>query len=55
MDELPGAPCDTCGRWYAFCEMAETLEEYLCESCASGIDPDDLADSYDAFDVYDGE
>lgn len=37
-------PCDQCGRLYTFFELAETIEEYLCEACASGIDPDDPDD-----------
>lgn len=30
--------CDTCGRCLAECEFAETVEEFLCQWCASGID-----------------
>lgn len=29
--------CDTCGRWFTFYELAETIEERLCEYCASGL------------------
>ena len=36
-----GTTCDTCGRWFLFHEFVETIEEMLCESCASGIDPDE--------------
>lgn len=39
-------PCDQCGRYYTFYELAETIEEYLCEACASGIDPEDPDDYY---------
>lgn len=39
-----GTYCDSCGRWFAWCEFVETIEEHLCEECASGIyedEPDD--------------
>ena len=49
-----GTNCDTCGRWFTFWEMAETIEEYLCEECASGISDDDCDDdSYDWSEDYD--
>ena len=37
-DGLELVPCDTCGELYTFFELAETIEEYLCERCASGIE-----------------
>lgn len=33
--------CDTCGQRKTEWEFVETIEEYLCESCASGLDEDD--------------
>lgn len=35
-----GTHCDTCGCWFSWFEFAETIEEYLCEHCASGVGPD---------------
>jgi hypothetical protein len=32
--------CDSCGCDYFFHELVETIEEYLCEHCASGVGPD---------------
>lgn len=32
--------CDSCGRTFHEFEFVETIEEFLCERCASGIDPD---------------
>ena len=34
---FPVVQCDQCGQWYTLYELAETIEEYLCEYCASGI------------------
>ena len=31
--------CDSCGQYFTAFEMAETIEEMLCEYCASGIGP----------------
>lgn len=36
----PLVPCDTCGELFTFFELVETIEEYLCPYCASGIGPD---------------
>ena len=36
--------CDVCGGWYTIHELVETIEEYLCAKCASGIDEDDFDD-----------
>lgn len=37
--------CDICGRRLPESCFVETIEEYLCEDCASGLQPDDdLAD-----------
>lgn len=44
-----GTTCDTCGRWFTFFEFAETIEEYLCEECASGVSADEHEDD-DCFD-----
>lgn len=48
--------CDTCGRLYSEFEFVETIEEMLCERCASGIEDeevyfDGIAEGYD--DEYD--
>ena len=32
--------CDHCGGYYSEFEFAETIEEHLCERCASGIEED---------------
>jgi len=32
--------CDSCGREVSWAELVETIEEYLCENCASGIGPE---------------
>jgi len=39
--------CDTCGNQYAEGEFAETIEEMLCQWCASGIDDYDDDCSFD--------
>lgn len=36
-----GTCCDTCGRWFFWHEFVETIEEVLCEDCASGVSEDD--------------
>lgn len=46
-----GAPCDQCGQWTPFLEMAETIEEYLCEECASGIE-EEHDDTWGDIDEY---
>lgn len=46
----PMFECDTCGRTFAECEFVETIEEFLCQWCASGIDEDECDDDYDDFD-----
>lgn len=43
--------CDECGRMFTEFEFVETIEELLCQYCASGYDPDDPDD--DAY--YDGQ
>ena len=47
-------PCDQCGRPTAAEDCAETLEEWLCEECASGCSEEDLEDydDYDEFERY---
>lgn len=40
-EETEGAICDQCGRWFGWFDFVETIEEYLCEECASGITSDD--------------
>lgn len=32
--------CDSCGSIVHWSQLVETIEEYLCEQCASGIGPD---------------
>lgn len=50
---VPLVRCDQCGLECTEYEMAETIEEYLCEQCASGMnydgDPADFgfADAWD--------
>lgn len=34
-------PCDVCGRPTAAADCAETLEEWLCWECASGIEEEE--------------
>lgn len=41
--------CDQCGGYFAEIEFAETIEEMLCEQCASGIDDDREDDFHDGF------
>lgn len=50
--------CDSCGGTFAEAEFVETIEEMLCERCASGIDEDDADDEWDErggddYDYYD--
>lgn len=33
--------CDQCGELRHISEFVETIEEYLCEYCASGLPDDD--------------
>lgn len=48
--------CDQCGGTFAECEFAETIEEFLCERCASGIEEDDCDEGcHDGFDDASGE
>lgn len=42
-----GAYCDKCWRWFAWSEFVETIEERLCEECASGISEEDHDDTWD--------
>lgn len=42
-----GAKCDVCGEWCSWDEMVETIEEYLCDRCASGIDDEEDDDGDD--------
>lgn len=37
--------CETCGREFHEFEFVETIEEWLCERCASGIE-DDVDDEF---------
>lgn len=39
-------PCDVCGRPTAAADCVETIEEWLCAECASGIS-DDQDDDWD--------
>lgn len=39
-----GACCDQCGEWHPWCEFVETIEEYLCQWCASGLASEDDRD-----------
>lgn len=50
---LDGTLCDHCGRWFTWFEFAETIEEHLCEECASGIGDDDEFDSGELQDDHD--
>ncbi|MFO0919672.1 MAG: hypothetical protein U0872_15345 [Planctomycetaceae bacterium] len=38
--------CDSCGRLFTEFQFVETIEELLCEYCASGCDPDDSDDEF---------
>jgi protein-arginine kinase activator protein McsA len=38
--------CDVCGRMFSGFSFVETIEEYLCENCASGYDPDESDDEF---------
>ena len=42
--------CETCGGTFTWYELAESIEERLCEYCASGIRSEE-SDEHD----YDGE
>lgn len=39
--------CDTCGRQFSEFEFVETIEEFLCEECASGISADDVDEEFE--------
>jgi len=43
-------PCDECGRLFTEFEFVETIEEFLCERCASGHDPDEDDGCFDGQD-----
>ena len=38
--------CDDCGELLPESCFVETLEEYLCENCASGVNENDDRDDY---------
>lgn len=46
MPRFPEFRCDTCGRMFAEFELVETIEEYLCEECASGITDEEMDEDY---------
>lgn len=46
MSETRLVPCDSCGRMFTEFEFVETIEEWLCAICASGIDPDDDEEAF---------
>jgi DNA-directed RNA polymerase subunit RPC12/RpoP len=46
--------CDQCGRTFHEFEFVETIEEMLCQYCASGIEEDDDFDDDGIEDGYDG-
>lgn len=57
-DEPDGTVCDECGEYYAWAEFVETIEEFLCERCASGVeDEDDEMGPFDGdyFEGFDGD
>lgn len=54
MNADPEFRCDSCGEWYSWHELAETIEEYLCEDCASGMTDSELDDTGDDWDDDDG-
>lgn len=51
LGEMRQFRCDSCGRMFYEFEFVETIEEFLCERCASGID---LDEEFDDFGMEDG-